>query len=724
MLVPHVALTVTPSDATLYNGQTQQFTANVTGNPDTAVTWSLSPAPGTLFPNGLGTINAAGMYTAPANITNGQAVLVTATSAANSTVNATATVTLLPAPTTINIGLSATSPVYFPNPSQLSATVSDSSLPVGQTPAVQWSQISGPGTVTFANAQATSTTALFSEVGTYTIQLTATDSVNSASAQMILLVEDSPTLTQGWIGSPMTGSAVSGLVPITVAEGESLASGTLTYYPANNPQAPVVLNPDTTGSGQIGVLDATSLANGSYEIALLATDSNGNTQYSLSLVTVTGNYKPGRVTATVTDLVVPATGLAINIQRTYDSLNAGTIGDFGYGWNLGINVNLVVDPKGDVTFTLGGQRRTFYLAPQQEGCNGLSAASFPWYQAVFTPEPGLLGTLTDSAPGCADGFDILIADGLCQDGSQYTPPGYIYTDPNGTAYTISASGSLQSIADRSGNGLTITANGITSTTGLNVPFVRDAQNRITQITDPQGNIYSYGYDANGNLATVTYPATPQAANLPRSLRPKHEPVHFTTRSFPPTTSTPAAQTPAATRCPPHLLCHSDTDPTATPRRQAAIRHRRAGQHHQLRLQSLDHQHHQRRQCSQHRRNHRHLSGDAAACRPRPWSTTATAICSAPPTRSAHTTTNAYDANHDLTLGHRPAGPHHQLHLRRQRQQNLHHLPGHGHQHQHHQHHLYNQYSEPISTTDELGNVRTFNYDANYNPAASPTAWAR
>ena len=185
MLVPHVALTVTPSDATLYNGQTQQFSANVTGNPDTAVTWSLSPAPSTLFPNGLGTINAAGMYTAPANITNGQAVLVTATSAANSTVNATATVNLLPAqPTTINIGLSATSPVYFPNTSQLSATVSDSSLPAGQTPAVQWSQISGPGTIVFSNAQAISTTALFSEVGTYTIQPTATDRLNSASAQL------------------------------------------------------------------------------------------------------------------------------------------------------------------------------------------------------------------------------------------------------------------------------------------------------------------------------------------------------------------------------------------------------------------------------------------------------------------------------------------------------------------------------------------------------------
>ncbi len=32
--------------------------------------------------------------------------------------------------------------------------------------------------------------------------------------------------------------------------------------------------------------------------------------------------------------------------------------------------------------------------------------------------------------------------------------------------------------------------------------------------------------------------------------------------------------------------------------------------------------------------------------------------------------------------------------------------------------LYNQYSEPVSTTDELGNVRTFNYDANYLPPST------
>src|SRR6185437_8392531 len=62
----------------------------------------------------------------------------------------------------------------------------------------------------------------------------------------------------------------------------------------------------------------------------------------------------------------------------------------------------------------------------------------------------------------------------------------------------------------------ISASGITSSTGLSVPFQRDAKGRITQITDLQGNVYHYGYlDAenndNGNLQTVQYPNVSQAS---------------------------------------------------------------------------------------------------------------------------------------------------------------------------------------------------------------------
>ena len=58
-------------------------------------------------------------------------------------------------------------------------------------------------------------------------------------------------------------------------------------------------------------------------------------------------------------------------------------------------------------------------------------------------------------------------------------------------------------ADLNGNTLVINANGVTSSTGKNVTFTRDGQNRITQIQDPAGNSLLYSYDSSGNLSTFT-----------------------------------------------------------------------------------------------------------------------------------------------------------------------------------------------------------------------------
>ncbi len=402
----------------------------------------------------------------------------------------------------LNVSVSASNTLVLPSTLPLSGNASDSALPQGDTIAFAWSQVSGPGIVTFTSPQQGSTTASFSVAGSYQIQLTATDSNGSASAVLMIAVNPPPGVTQGWIGGPANGTQVSGIVPITVASGKTLSSGVLTIYPASNPSSVTVLNGDTTGTGQIGTLDTTTLANGSYWITLQATDSQGNSAYNLALVTVVGNNKPGRVTTTVTDLVVPVNGLPISIKRTYDSLNANTIGDFGYGWNLGTSVNLSVDPKGDVTFTLGGSRKTFNLTPQYLGW------LFPYYVPAFTPEPGLHGSLAVDGAGCADLFDFLVPDGslwACIGGGYFNPSSYVYTDPSGTAYVISAAGNLQSVIDKNGNSLSISAAGITSSSGLSVPFLRDASGRITSITDPAGNVYRYSYDQSSNLVSVTYP---------------------------------------------------------------------------------------------------------------------------------------------------------------------------------------------------------------------------
>ena len=589
----------------------------------------------------------------------------------------------------ITVSINAQSSVTLPSALTLTGTVTDN---VGITPTVQWTQVSGPGIVTFAAPQQAITTASFSEPGVYVVQLYATDTGVSATSTFQITVNP-PAVTgvsQGWVGSPLYGSALTGIVPITVAPGVTLQSGTLTYFPASNTNIVTTLNANVSGSGKIGTLDTTMLLNGSYWIQLQATDTSGNSQYSDVLVTVAGNYKPGRLTAMVSDLVIPATGLPINIQRSYDTLNAGTSGDFGYGWNLGINVDLTVDNAGNVTFTLGGQRRTFYFAPQMPACTVLGCL-FPYYFVAYTAEPGFYGTLSSNDLNCSIG--IVVPDGniwMCQGGGQYKPASYTYTDANGSSYIISSTGQLQSIVDRSGNGLSITPNGITSTTGLNVPFVRDSQNRITQITDPNGNIYSYSYDANGNLTSVTYPNTTQPSTYTYDANHLYlTGTDFRNDTLPTSTYYTAA----------------DTDPNGLPLNGRLASVQDALGETTSYAYNLD-------------------TNTTTATYPTDAGGnvgTATMVddgygmmlSSADPL--GLTTTNVYDASHNLISVTDPLGHVNTYTYDSKGNKTSSTYPATPTSTNTTSTTQYNQYSEPTSTIDELGSVRLFNYDANYNP---------
>jgi hypothetical protein len=93
---PAITVSLTPGSTALYPAQTQQFTATVANTDNPAVVWSVSPA-------GVGTLSATGLLTAPATINGTQVLLVKATSVADGAKSATATVTISPAASTVNL---------------------------------------------------------------------------------------------------------------------------------------------------------------------------------------------------------------------------------------------------------------------------------------------------------------------------------------------------------------------------------------------------------------------------------------------------------------------------------------------------------------------------------------------------------------------------------------------------------------------------------------------
>ncbi|QOY86399.1 DUF6531 domain-containing protein [Paludibaculum fermentans] len=289
---------------------------------------------------------------------------------------------------------------------------------------------------------------------------------------------------------------MTGQAPVTLVAGITLQSGVLTMWPASDENSVTTLNASTVGTGPLATIDATLLPNGEYWLRLQAVNSTGAAQVSLVRFYATGEYKPGRVTATVTDFTVPLAGLPIQIQRTYDSLERQFQGDFGYGWKLGVSaLRFEVGPSSDVTLTINGQRKTFYFTPE--------GSIFAWYTPKYTGEPGFYGSLTSTGDTCSG---VLLRTGnqwicgLADD--TYKSTGWKYTDPAGREYTIAADKTLTSLKDLNGNTLTIAADGITSSAGnLKVAFVRDAQGRITKITDPLGKQYLYGYNTNTTAAS-------------------------------------------------------------------------------------------------------------------------------------------------------------------------------------------------------------------------------
>ena len=191
------------------------------------------------------------------------------------------------------------------------------------------------------------------------------------------------------------------LVPVVLAPGVTLTSGTLLLLAGVD-----AVDLHTLASGLSGgpgttlaTFDTTMLANGSYILHLDGHRATPACQKSSEIaVTVTGEYKPGRVVVELTDFTVPIAGLPITIGRRYDSLEKDNVGDFGHGWSLIVgHPRLEVSTRTSAVSLTTSRRTPRDLLPDAPaaGPQRSSASFFPVYQA----EPGVFGTLTQDG-GC------------------------------------------------------------------------------------------------------------------------------------------------------------------------------------------------------------------------------------------------------------------------------------------------------------------------------------
>ncbi|HEX6813149.1 MAG TPA: hypothetical protein VF384_16115, partial [Planctomycetota bacterium] len=99
------------------------------------------------------------------------------------------TVTEANTPPVVDAGPDVT--VVMPSAANLAGTVTDDGLNGPVT--MQWSKLSGPGTVTFTAPTAAVTNATFSLAGSYTLQLSANDGALTASDTVVVTVEPQPS---------------------------------------------------------------------------------------------------------------------------------------------------------------------------------------------------------------------------------------------------------------------------------------------------------------------------------------------------------------------------------------------------------------------------------------------------------------------------------------------------------------------------------------------------
>ncbi|WP_375784009.1 RHS repeat-associated core domain-containing protein [Bradyrhizobium sp. Pha-3] len=304
------------------------------------------------------------------------------------------------------------------------------------------------------------------------------------------------------IGSIITGGLSGGEPTTVVTDPEIVDNNQQSVLPALT-QSPVITNPQGSqgnGGGNVGQTQTTS--------------------EPINLVT--GDYLNSP-----TDLVIGSQAMPYGLafQRYYDSGTRLQKGAMGNGWTHNFAITATVDSDGFAGMAanspISGASAIAATFVTLDILNGGTTTPKPLDRVVITAviQRWMMDQLTNnivavSQPGYVEHFTKLA------DGSYNPPPGtattltlsggtYNYLTKNRQQLAFDSAGNLKTLSNPAGTTITLNYSGspqvltsVTNNLGRSLSFTYSS-GLLSQVSDGNGRVVSYGYDAASNLSTYT-----------------------------------------------------------------------------------------------------------------------------------------------------------------------------------------------------------------------------
>ena len=216
------------------------------------------------------------------------------------------------------------------------------------------------------------------------------------------------------------------------------------------------------------------------------------------------NCATGNLVESQVDLAVRGRGRPLNLVRTLNGLDAASASSpraIGFGWTHSYAAFLAIDGAGNVTVNRG---------------NG-STVPFTKSGSAFTAPAFVIATLVLNQDGT---YTFTLPN---QNSEIFSSTGRLMTetDRNGykTALAYDGSGNLISVTDPAGRSLSFAygANGllasVTDPNGRKVSYTYDSLQNLISVTDAGGNVTGYAYDSLHRLVSMTTPNGAVATNV-------------------------------------------------------------------------------------------------------------------------------------------------------------------------------------------------------------------